>query len=246
MTVGEGITHEEKGVGNVYSSTSKVLEHRALGMVTRPRVILADDHSLVLEGLAKLVEEDCDLVGKVEDGRALLQAAQKLEPDVIVLDISMPKLNGLDAGRQLKKLFPAIKLIFLTMHADPLYAKEAFQIGASGFLLKRSAASELMLAIHAVMKGQFYVTPAIAKDFLDTFTQEMSVPQAETDLLTPRQREVLQLIAEGYSTKEIATILNVSAKTIEFHRTQIIRELNLHSTAELTKYAIVHGLVSPE
>lgn len=215
-------------------------------MVTRPRILLADDHSLVLEGLAKLVEEECDLVGKVEDGRALLQAAQKLEPDVIVLDISMPKLNGLDAGRQLKKLLPSTKLIFLTMHADPMYAKEAFQIGASGFLLKRSAASELTQAIHAVMKGQYYVTPVIAKDFLSTLSHEMPAPQPETDPLTPRQREVLQLIAEGHSTKEIATILSVSAKTIEFHRAQIIRELHLHSTADLTRYAITHGLVSPE
>jgi DNA-binding NarL/FixJ family response regulator len=215
-------------------------------MVIRPRVLLADDHSLVLEGLAKLVMEDCDLVGKVEDGRALIQVAQQLNPDVIVLDISMPKLNGLEAGRQLKKLLPSIKLIFLTMHADPVYAKEAFQIGASGFLLKRSAASELMQAIHAVMKGQYYVTPAIAKDFLSSLTQQMPAPQAEIDSLTPRQREVLQLIAEGHSTKEIATMLNVSPKTIEFHRSQIIRELDLHSTAELTRYAIAHGLVSPE
>jgi DNA-binding NarL/FixJ family response regulator len=215
-------------------------------MVIRPRVLLADDHSLVLEGLAKLVMEDCDLVGKVEDGRALIQVAQQLDPDVIVLDISMPKLNGLEAGRQLKKLLPSIKLIFLTMHADPVYAKEAFQIGASGFLLKRSAASELMQAIHAVMKGQYYVTPAIAKDFLSSLTQQMPAPQAEIDSLTPRQREVLQLIAEGHSTKEIATMLNVSPKTIEFHRSQIIRELDLHSTAELTRYAIAHGLVSPE
>lgn len=215
-------------------------------MTTRPRVLLADDHSLVLEGLAKLVMDDCDLVGKVEDGRALIQAAQQLEPDVIVLDISMPKMNGLEAGRQLKKLLPSIKLIFLTMHADPVYAKEAFHIGASGFLLKRSAASELSQAIHAAMKGQYYVTPAIAKDFLGSLTQQMPAAQVETNSLTPRQREVLQLIAEGHSTKEIAKILNVSPKTIEFHRTRIIRELDLHSTAELTRYAIAQGLVSPE
>ncbi|HSF08570.1 MAG TPA: response regulator transcription factor [Nitrospirales bacterium] len=215
-------------------------------MVTRPRVLLADDHVLVLEGLAKLVTEDCDLVGKVEDGRVLLQVAPNLQPDVIVLDISMPKLNGLDAARQLKKLLPSVKLIFLTMHGDPLYAKEAFQIGASGFLLKRSAASELMQAINAVMKGQYYVTPAIAKDFLGTFTQEMSAPQAEGNCLTPRQREVLQLIAEGHSTKEMARMLHVSPKTIEFHRAKIIRELNCQNTAELTRYAITHGLVSPE
>ncbi len=240
------MTHEKKEQ-NVYTSQSGAIPHREVFIVSRPRVLLADDHSLVLEGLAKLVVDDCDLVGKVEDGRALIQVAQTLTPDVIVLDISMPKLNGLDAGRQIMKLLPSVKLIFLTMHADPLYAKEAFHIGASGFLLKRSAASELMLAIHAVMKGQFYVTPAIAKDFLGTFTQEMPVPpQAETNSLTPRQREVLQLIAEGHSTKEIATMLNVSAKTIEFHRTQIIRALNLHGMAELTRYAIAHGLISPE
>lgn len=216
-------------------------------MTAKPRVLLADDHSLVLEGLAKLVMEDCDLVGKVEDGRALIQAAQQLEPDVIVLDISMPKLNGLEAGRQLKKLLPSIKLIYLTMHADPVYAREAFQIGASGFLLKRSAASELMQAIHAVMKGQCFVTPAIAKDFLSSLTQQAPpASQVHANTLTPRQREVLQLIAEGHTTKEIAAMLNVSAKTIEFHRTQIIRELDLHSTAELTRYAIAHGLVSPE
>jgi DNA-binding NarL/FixJ family response regulator len=215
-------------------------------MTVRPRVLLADDHTLVLEGLAKLVMEDCDLVGKVEDGRALIQAAQQLEPDVIVLDISMPQLNGLEAGRQLKKLLPSIKLIYLTMHADPVYAKEAFHIGASGFLLKRSAASELSQSIHAAMKGQYYVTPAIAKDFLGSLTQQMPAAQVETNSLTPRQREVLQLIAEGHSTKEIATILNVSVKTIEFHRTRIIRELDLHSTAELTRYAIAHGLVSSE
>ena len=215
-------------------------------MTTRPRVMLADDHSLVLEGLAKLVMEDCELVGKVEDGRALIEAALKVEPDIIILDVSMPKLNGLDAGRQLKKRLPSSKLIFLTMHADPMYAKEAFQIGASGFLLKRSAASELKQAIHAVMKGQYYVTPAIAKDFLSACTQEIPASPALTNSLTPRQREVLQLIAEGHSTKEMATMLNVSPKTIEFHRAQIIQELDLHTSAELTRYAIAHGLISPE
>lgn len=212
----------------------------------RPRVLLADDHALVLEGLAKLVAEECELVGKVVDGRTLIQAAQKLEPDIIILDVSMPKLNGLDAGRQLKKRLPLSKLIYLTMHADPYYAKEAFEIGASGFLLKRSAASELLQAIHAVMKGQYYVTPAIAKDFLGTFIEKSPVSPVELDALTGRQREVLQLIAEGHSTKEMATMLNVSPKTIEYHRAQVIRTLNLHSTAELTKYAVARGLVSPE
>jgi DNA-binding NarL/FixJ family response regulator len=214
--------------------------------MSRPRVLLADDHTLVLEGLAKLVSEECDLVGKVEDGRSLLRAAETLEPDVIVLDISMPKLNGLEAGRQLRKLLPSCKLIFLTMHADPMYAKEAFQLGASGFLLKRSAATELTQAIEAVMKGQYYVTPAIAKDFIATLTPGSLAPSTGLESLTSRQREVLQLLAEGHTTKDMAEQLHISPKTIEFHRAQIMRALDLHSTAELTKFAITHGLTPSE
>ena len=214
--------------------------------MSRPRVLLADDHTLVLEGLAKLVAEDCELVGKAEDGRSLIRVAEKLEPDVIVLDVSMPQLNGLEAGRQLRKLLPSCKLIFLTMHADPTYAKAAFDLGASGFLLKRSAATELAQAIQAVMKGQCYVTPAIAKDFIATLTPGTPSLSSGLESLTPRQREVLQLIAEGYKTKEMAEHLHVSPKTIEFHRTQVMRILDLHSTAELTKFAITHGLTSTE
>lgn len=212
----------------------------------RPRILLADDHTLVLEGLRKLLEEDFELVGTVEDGRTLLRAAQELEPDVVVLDISMPQLNGLDAARQIHKLVPTCKLIFLTMHADPHYAQKAFQSGASGYLLKRSAASELTQAIQAVMKDQFYVTPVIAKEFLTPFFMNSSRPSSSKDPLTPRQREVLQLVAEGKCTKDIATILNLSIKTVEFHKSHIMKELGLHTTAELTKYAIAHGLVAPE
>lgn len=211
--------------------------------MSRPRVLLADDHTLVLEGLSKLVAEECELVGKAEDGRSLICAAEKLKPDVVVLDISMPQLNGLEAGRQLRKILPSCKLIFLTMHADPTYAKTAFELGASGFLLKRSAATELTQAIQAVTKGQCYVTPAIAKDFIATLTPG---PSSGLESLTPRQREVLQLIAEGYTTKKMADLLHVSPKTIEFHRSQIMTSLDLHSTAELTKFAIAHGLISTE
>jgi len=212
----------------------------------RPRILLADDHTLVLEGIQKILQDDFDVIEMVEDGRALVEAAQRLEPDVIVLDISMPMLNGLEAARQIKKLMPNSKLIFLTMHADPTYATEAFQVGASGYLLKRSAASELTQAIHAVLKNQFYVTPIIAKDLLSPLVQTSpySPPQGVT--LTTRQREVLQLVAEGKSTKEVATILNISIKTVEFHKSHIMKQLDLHTTAELTKYAISHGLVSPE
>jgi len=212
----------------------------------RPRILIADDHSMILAGLRKLVEADGDVVGAVEDGRALVEEAQRLRPDVILLDISMPLLNGLDAARQLTKLVPDSKLIFLTMHATPTYATEAFKAGASGYLIKRSAASELKQAIHAVMRGQHYMTPLITKDVLAATLHppQSTVRQRPVAALTPRQREVLQLIAEGKGTKDIATLLNISVKTVEFHKSRIMDELDLHSTAELTKYAVVEGLVS--
>ena len=214
--------------------------------MTRPRIVLADDHTLVLDGLRKLLEDEYDIVGIAEDGRTLLTVAQELAPDVVVVDISMPELNGLDAARQLHKLLPTCKIIFLTMHADPNYAKEAFQAGASAFLLKRSAASELILAIQAVVKDQFYVTPAIAKDLLLPLLGEAKQSSGKKHPLTPRQREVLQLVAEGKAVKEIANILHLSGKTVEFHKTQIMRELDMHSTVELTKYAVAQGMVSSE
>ena len=210
----------------------------------KPRVIMADDHSLILAGLRKLVEVECDVVGTAEDGRMLVEAAQKLRPDLILLDISMPLLNGLEAARQLAKLVPESKLIFLTMHASPTYATEAFQAGASGYLLKRSAASELGLAIRSVLQGQQYLTPLITKDVLDSVLKPSTVERGKpaSTALTPRQREVLQLVAEGRGTKEIATILSVSVKTVEFHRSRIIQQLDIHTTADLTKYAITHNI----
>ena len=211
----------------------------------RPRVIMADDHSLILAGLRKLVEAECDVVATVEDGRALIEAAQRLNPDLVLLDISMPLLNGLDAARQLTKVAPEIKLIFLTMHASPTYATQAFEAGASGYLLKRSAASELQQAIHSVLDGQHYLTPLITKDVLGTVLRRKNGQRGDSasTALTSRQREVLQLVAEGRGTKEIATILNVTVKTVEFHKAGIMRQLDLHSTAELTKYALVEGLI---
>lgn len=214
--------------------------------MSRPRILLADDHTLVLEGLSKLLEKDFELVGTVEDGRTLVNLAQELEPDVVVLDISMPQLNGIDAARQIHKLVPNCKLIFLTMHTDPHYAQEAFQAGGSGYLLKRSAASELTQAIQAVLKNQYYVTPAITKEVFTPFLINSLQTSSPKDPLTPRQREVLQLVAEGNCTKDIATILNLSVKTVEFHKSHIMKELDIHTVAELTKYAISHGLVSPE
>ncbi len=211
----------------------------------KPRVLMADDHSLILAGLRKLVDGECDVVGTVEDGRALVEAAQKLRPDLILLDISMPLLNGLEAARQLRTLVPESKLIFLTMHASPTYATEAFQAGACGYLLKRSAASELSLAIKSVLQGQHYLTPSLTKDVLDSVLKPSTGERgkkAASAALTARQREVLQLVAEGRGTKEIATILNVSVKTVEFHKSRIMQQLDIHTTADLTKYAITHGI----
>jgi DNA-binding NarL/FixJ family response regulator len=212
----------------------------------RPRILMADDHAIVLAGLRKLVEAEGEVVGMVEDGRALVEMAQQLRPDIVLLDISMPLLNGLDAARQLTKLVPESKLIFLTMHATPTYATEAFKAGAAGYLIKRSAAVELKQAIQAVMTGQHYMTPLITKDVLAATLQspdgQPSKPLVTS--LTQRQREVLQLVAEGKGTKTIASILNISVKTVEFHKFRIMSELDLHSTAELIKYAIAEGLVS--
>ncbi|NGZ60593.1 MAG: DNA-binding response regulator [Nitrospira sp. LK265] len=214
--------------------------------MNRPRILMADDHAIVLAGLRNLVEAEGEVVGMVEDGRALVEAAQQLRPDIVLLDISMPLLNGLDAARQISKLVPESKLIFLTMHASPTYATEAFKAGASGYLIKRSAAAELKQAIQAVMQRQHYMTPLITKEVLAATIQSTENPPSKpmVNSLTQRQREVLQLVAEGKPTKDIASLLNISVKTVEFHKFRIMSELNLHSTAELIKYAIAQGLVS--
>ena len=215
--------------------------------MTKPRVLIADDHSILLAGLCKLIENRCEVVGTVEDGRALLEAAMHLKPDLILLDISMPLLNGLDTARQLKKLVPDAKLLFLTMHSSPTYAAEAFRAGARGYLLKQSAASELPQAIEAVLKGQTYLTPSITKSILETVLRPGQAKLKSSLMhLTPRQREVLQLVAEGKSTKVVASILNVSVKTVEFHKARLMEQLDLHSTPALIRFAIAEGLVNAE
>jgi DNA-binding NarL/FixJ family response regulator len=211
----------------------------------RPKVLLADDHSLVLEGFRRILEDECDIVGTAEDGRALLDAAARLKPHVVLLDISMPLLNGIDATRQLKKTLPEVKIIFVTMHADPAYLNEAFKAGGSGYLLKRSAGSELIQAIHSVLGGNYFVTPLLTKGLVNTAIGDAPMPATRRNVLTPRQREVLQLVAEGKAVKEIAQLLNISPKTVEFHKAQIMEQLDLRTTAELTKYAMAHGLTTP-
>lgn len=210
--------------------------------MSKPRVLLADDHALVLEGFKKLLEEHAQVVGSVEDGRSLLDAAKRLRPDIVVLDISMPKLNGLDAARRLRKILPETRLIFVTVHADADYVNQAFKAGASAYLLKRSAGSELSQAIEAVKNGNYYVTSLIAKDLVHSAISETEPSAGGQDRLPMRQREILQLVAEGLTLKEIASTLGLSPKTVEYHKSKLMEQLGLHTTAELTKYALAHGL----
>jgi len=209
----------------------------------RPRVLLADDHTLLLGAFEKLLSPECDIVGQVSDGRALVAAAEKLNPDIVVLDISMPLLNGLEAGRQIKQRARDVRLVFLTMNEDTDLAAEAFRSGASAYLLKRSATSELLTAIHEVMRGHSYITPLITEGLVGALMHgEDRAPGQE---LTPRQREVLQLLAEGRSMKEVAGLLNLSTRTVAFHKYRMMEQLKVKSNAELVQYAVKHHIVGP-
>jgi len=211
--------------------------------VSRTRVLLADDHTLITAALRKLLEGEFEVVGSVEDGRALLNAAIDLRADVVVLDIGLPLLNGLDAGQQLRERHPGIKIVYLTQNRDPNLAVEAFRRKASGYLLKNSAASELSLAIREAVRGRSYVSPLIAKGMMECMLNR--APGAEgLPGLTPRQREVLQLLAEGKSMKEVAAILNITTRTVEFHKYRVMELLSLKTNAELVQYAVRQGIVS--
>ena len=207
----------------------------------KPRVLLADDHALILGAFEKLLAGECDIVGQVGDGRALVAAVETLNPDVVVLDISMPLLNGLDAGRQIKQKSRNVKLVYLTMNEDPDLAAEAFRAGASGYLLKSSAASELTAAIREVAQGRSYITPLVAEGLVEALQQAPDRKPGED--LTPRQREVLQLLAEGRSMKEVAALLNLTPRTVAFHKYQMMEQLKVKSTAELIQYAVKHHIV---
>jgi DNA-binding NarL/FixJ family response regulator len=212
--------------------------------VSRPRVLLADDHRVVSEGLKHLLSEDFELVGMVEDGRALVAAARKLQPDVIVADITMPHLNGIEAMAQLKKDNAHVKVVFLTMHQDPAYARRALEAGAAGFVVKHSAPAELVMAIQAALKGQTFITPALASDVLRQIQHGAQETSGSAEVLTPRQREILRLLAEGRSAKEIAAALSISSRTVEFHKYQMMEAHGLRSNAELIHFAIRHGIVT--
>ena len=212
--------------------------------MNRARVLLADDHQMVTEGLKNLLADDFEVVGAVEDGRALLVAAKTLRPDVIVADISMPQLNGIEALQQLKKHNPDVKVVFLTMHQNRAYARRALQAGASGFVVKHSASHELVMAIHAALKGQTFITPALAGDLLHDIEHGAKANKSAKSAVTPRQREILQLLAGGKSAKEIGEILSISARTVEFHKYQMMEMQGIHSSAELMQFAIKQGIVT--
>jgi len=207
------------------------------------RVILADDHILMLDALRNLLEPEFEVVGTFADGRALVEAAPQLKPDVIVLDIGMPLMNGLSAGQRLKRLMPAAKLIYLTMNQDQDMAAEAFRLGANGYLLKHSAASELVAAIRQVVRGGSYVTPLMTEDVVGSLTNHFKKLKS-TNYLTLRQKEVLQLLAEGRSMKEAAFILNVSPRTVAFHKYTMMDHLHIKTSAELVQYAMSSQLVA--
>ena len=212
-------------------------------MSARARILIADDHVLMAEALQHLLQVDFDVVGHVSDGRALLKAAQELQPDVVVVDIGMPLLNGLDAGEQLKARHPAIKVIYLTQNREPRYAVEAFRRKASAYLLKDSAASELTTAIREALQDRSYISPAIARDVVSYAST--SADEASPRELSGREREVLQLLAEGKSMKEVAAVLEISPRTVEFHKYRIMEHLGVRTNAELVQHAIKLGLITP-
>jgi DNA-binding NarL/FixJ family response regulator len=207
-------------------------------------VLLGDDHILVVEGFRRILETEFDVVGTAADGEALVREAVRLRPDVILVDISLPALNGIEAARRIKEIQPAARIVFLTMHSDLTYLRDALCLGASGYLLKNAAGKELVNAVHAVLAGKSYITPELTQAIQDQQLKK-AFERGQVPALTPRQQKVLQLIAGGRSDEQIATELKIALRTVRFHRAQIGRKLGVSGTAMLTKYAVAHGLVSP-
>ena len=212
--------------------------------MSKPRVLIADDHRILAEGLRGLLEPEFEVVGVVADGRELVAAAQAQRPDVIVADVTMPSLNGIEAAMELRHLGVEAKVVFLTMHRDVAYARRALEAGAVGFVLKHSASSELVTAVREALRGQTYVTPKIAGELLQSYCEGDSRSPDSAHRLTARQREVLQLLAEGRSPKEVAAALKISTRTVEVHKAHVLGALGLGTTAELVRYAIRNGLIS--
>jgi len=212
----------------------------------RTSILLADDHSLVLAGIRRLLESTYDVVGAVDNGKSLVEEALRLKPDLVVLDISMPILNGIDAGREIKRLLPETKLVFISMHSTAIYVRKAIEAGACAYVLKSGAAEELLKAIEVIRQGGTYFSPGFGFDVIESFRPGPRESARHIVELTPRQRQILQLIAEGKQNKEIACLISVSVKTVEFHRSRLMTILGVHSVAELTRFAIQDGLIGSE
>ena len=210
------------------------------------RLLLADDHALMLEGMSRLLASEFEIVGTAMDGRTLVTEAERLQPDVVVLDIGMPELNGIEAARRINKSLPDCKIVFVTQQLDAAYVHAAFAAGGKAYVAKQSASNELVEAIHRALRGHYYITPLVPTKPGErlVFDQRQNPSEFFGSALTPRQREVLQLVAEGKTTKEIASLLNISPKTVEFHRNSLMDELGLRTTAELTRYAMLRGIIS--
>ena len=213
-------------------------------MSNRSRILIADDHNLIAELCKQLLESEFDVVGVVGDGRALVRAAGKLKPDVIIVDVAMPILNGLDAGRQVKEMLPSVRLVYLTMNPDPEIAVEALARGASGYLLKTCASSEMVQAVREVLRGKIYLSRALSRDAIDVLRWQHKELVDENERLTERQREVLQLLAEGKVMKEVGGILNMTTRTVAYHKYRIMEILGAKSNAELVKYAVRSHIVA--
>jgi DNA-binding NarL/FixJ family response regulator len=211
----------------------------------RSTILLADDHAVVRDGLRMMLESEFDVVGGVGDGRAVLGEAERLRPELVLVDVSMPSLNGIEAARRLKEALPEVKVVVLTMHADVTFATEAFEAGALGYVLKSAPSDEIRKAIREVLRGRRYVAPEIADDVLPFLLTGAHQTNKTVGKLTSRQREVLQLLAEGRTSKQIGDVLCVSPRTVEFHKYKMMQELGLHSTADLVRYAMKHGIVAP-
>lgn len=208
----------------------------------RLRILLADDHAMILNGIKGLLESHYEVIGSEKNGKALIEATLRLKPDLVVLDVSMPILNGIDAAREIKKALPSTKLVFLTMHTNSIYLRKALEAGASGYVLKSGAAEELLTGIEEVRKGNVYVTPDFGRDVIESI-RGWDEGRAASPVLTDRQRHILQLLAEGKQNKEIAEIAHISVRTVEFHRSRLMARLGARSVAELIRFAIQEGLI---
>lgn len=210
--------------------------------MSKPRILLADDHLLLLDGLRRLLERHYELVGTVQDGLLIVSEAQRLQPDLVLLDVAMPVLNGLQAGKRLREQMPDVKILYVSMYGDRAYVEEAMRLGASGYILKRSGWEELSRAIEAVLGGRHFISQELSSAGESSAPSPPSLLPSTDQLLTHRQREILKLVAAGYTAKEIGRMLHITSKTVEFHKGRLMRQLELQSTVELARYALNHGL----